>query len=144
MKKLVDHLMDTASSAVFSEAAEDENALVREYYERSRRKLEDEKWLKENKAKIIEILQKHERDKMDFGNIRVSLIVPNTSHFDREKLADYLIEKGMGYLVVPKFEVNEEALTEAIERGEIDLEELKAHAWVESRGTPRLDVRLVK
>ena len=58
---------------------------IEEYFKRNERKKEDEKWIKENRKLVIKELKRLERDVVDYGNIRVSMTIPNTSKFDKEK-----------------------------------------------------------
>lgn len=116
--------------------------LVDEYYERNRRKAEDEKWLKTNKPVILNAMKELGKEKSDFGSIRVSVSTPDESKFDYSKLVEFLISKGFKDIAVTYEPIVDEAvLTELIGFGEIDLEELKAAAWVEKSGTPRLMVK---
>jgi hypothetical protein len=117
----------------------DEAALVKEYFERNERKKEDEKWLEKNKTKLKAILARNERDKMDFGDVRVSVVVPDTSKFDIEKMFDYFVSEGL-IDAVTKQVIDEGKVAALIEEGKVDVDALKEAAWVESTGTPRLTV----
>ena len=108
--------------------------LIEEYFRRNERKKEDEKWLKEHRKLIVEELKKQNKDIVDYGNIRVSVIVPNTSNFDKKKVMEFVEMKGIKSEVT-KEELDEDRLVLLIEQGVIDVEELKEYAWVESTGT---------
>lgn len=118
-------------------------SLVDEYYERSQRKSQDDKWLKQNKPAIVHAMEELGKQKSDFGDIRITVSTPDESKFDTEKILVFLAND------VPRdvFDrctsvvVNEEALMECIHEGTIDLDALKAIAWVEKAGTPRIMVK---
>lgn len=140
LKKLVSVVTDN----VFEDGL-DEN-LLKEYYERNERKKKDEAWLKKYSQIIKAAMEKQGKSKTVVGNIKVSISVPDTSHFDMDKVLEYLQNGNVPSAVferVTKTVVDEDALTAAVEEGIINLEELKAHAWVESHGTPRLTVSII-
>ena len=111
--------------------------LIEEYFKRNERRKEDEKWLKEYRKLIVNELEKLGRDVVDFGNIRVSVTIPDTSKFDKEKVLEFAEKNGFKDKVI-KEELDEDKLVQLIESGEVDLEELKEYAWVESTGSPRV------
>ena len=111
--------------------------LIDEYFKRKERKKEDEDWIKENRLKVIEAFKVAGKSKGDFGNIRVSVTVPDASKFDVEKVLEYVESKGLlGKVVTPT--LDETKLEKLVEIGEIDLTELKKYAWIESKGSPRV------
>lgn len=112
--------------------------IIAEYSRRSARKKEDEKWLKENRSKILAAMARVGRDKADVGNYRVVVTKTSASKFDPEKVTKYLLEKGRTDLL--KYVYDEVLLNAALEEGSIDAEELVAAAWVEKEGSPRLKV----
>lgn len=111
--------------------------LIEEYFKRNERRKEDEKWLKEYRKLIVNELEKLGRDVVDFGNIRVSVTIPDTSKFDKEKVLEFAEKNGFKDKVIRE-ELDEDKLVQLIESGEVDLEELKEYAWVESTGSPRV------
>lgn len=143
MKKLAQQVND-----VFDTLDED---LLKEYYERSKRKKQDEAWVKKYSGIIKDILIKQGKSNEQVGNIVVSVSVPDTSKFDEEKLLEYIVSlyneqkiSDEDYLKCLKTSINEQAIMELVENGVIDLEELKEKAWVQSTGTPRLNVKKLK
>lgn len=122
-----------------------DEALVSEYFTRSKRKNEDDKWLKENKPSIMSGLGALGKEKTNIGSYQVGYTTPNESKFDMDKVLEYLRDKVTPemYLNCTKTVVDEEALTSYIEAGEIDIEELQEAAWVTKFGTPRLTVKQV-
>jgi hypothetical protein len=126
---------------VFDETKDIDKELVEQYYEINERKKADEKWLKANKPAIEKALDLLNRDKLDVGSLRVSVAVPDTSHFDMDKVLEYLITSDVE---CTKVVVDEQALEKALEDGLIDIDKLKEVAWVESKGTPRLTINKVK
>ena len=110
---------------------------IEEYFKRNERKKEDEKWIKENRKLVIKELKRLERDVVDYGNIRVSMTIPNTSKFDKEKVLEFAETKGIKSKVI-KEELDENKLMQLIEEGLINVEELQEYAWVESTGSPRV------
>ena len=143
MKKLAQQVND-----VFDTLDED---LLKEYYERSERKKQDEAWIKKYNGIIKDILIKQGKSNEQVGNIVVSVSVPDTSKFDEEKLLEYIVSlyneqkiSDEDYLKCLKTSINEQAIMELVENGVIDLEELKEKAWVQSTGTPRLNVKKLK
>lgn len=131
----------TIEENVFNQVTEEELSLVSTYYDCNEKKKELEKWLKSNKSRIETVLEKYGRSKMDFGQLRVNYVVPDSSKFDNEKLVEFCLQKGLESCL--KYTVNEEALTDAIEREVIDVDELKQYAWVEGKGSPRITVSKV-
>lgn len=143
MKKLAQQVND-----VFDTLDED---LLKEYYERSKRKKQDGAWIKKYSGIIKDILIKQGKSNEQVGNIVVSVSVPDTSKFDEEKLLEYIVSlyneqkiSDEDYLKCLKTSINEQAIMELVENGVIDLEELKEKAWVQSTGTPRLNVKKLK
>jgi hypothetical protein len=128
---------------VFDQESTVDESLIKEYFERNKRKKEDEEWIKKHKSIVIKELQKLNKDKADFGDYRVSYSVPDKSHFDEGKILEFALQKGI-FELITKPVLDEDALDRMIEQGLIDLEELKSHAWVEEKGTPRLSVKKVK
>lgn len=126
-----------------SDNVEVNQELIEEYFRRNERKKEDEKWLKEHRKLIISELTKLERDVMDYGDIRVSMTIPNTSKFDKERVLEFAERRGIKSRVT-KEELDEDKLMQLIEEGLIDVEELKEHAWVESTGSPRITLKELK
>jgi len=114
--------------------------LIREYHMRNERKKEDEKWLQKHRNLIINELKKLNKDVIDYGNLRVSIITPKTSKFDKAKVLEFVEIKGIKSKVV-KEELDEDKLTELVEKGEISPDELKEYAWVESIGSPRIIIK---
>lgn len=123
---------------LFDTVDQSQNDFVRKFYEINARKNADEKWLKENRAKIRELVG--DKGAGDFGNIRVKVTVPNTSKFDMEKVHQFLILKHLEDNATKKV-VDEDKLMELVKVGTIDLEELQAFAWVESQGAPRVTIK---
>ena len=117
--------------------------LIEEYFKRNERRKEDEKWLKEHRKLIVNELQELGRDVVDFGNIRVSVTIPDTSKFDKEKVLEFAEKNGFKDRVIRE-ELDEDKLVQLIESGEVDLEELKEYAWVESTGSPRVTLKELK
>ncbi len=116
--------------------------LVKEYFECNEVKKNCEAWLKRYKPKIEAAMKEIGKDKTAVDDYVVSVVVPNTSKFDMEKVLQFA--KANRYEFVLKQTVDEEALAEAIAVGEIDIEKLKKAAWVESTGTPRLTIKRVE
>lgn len=139
MKKLADHV---AGNDVFTNEGILEEGIVREYHERNERKKEDEKWLKKYKPIIQKGLESLGKDKVDVGELRVSITIPDNSHFDMDKVLEFVVERNIKEAT--KLAVDEEGLQKAVEDGVIDLEELKKYAWVEKKGTPRLSIKPIK
>lgn len=117
--------------------------IIEEYFRRNERKKEDEKWLKEYRNIIINELNRLGKDIVDFGNIRVTMTIPNTSKFDSEKVLEFLEKKGLKQRVV-KEELDEDKLMQLIDEGLVDIDELKEYAWVESFGSPRVTLKEMK
>ena len=143
IEQLAKQVSGTKGTDVFDETGGISKELVREYYEINERKKADEKWLKANKPAIEKALALLERDKVDVGGLRVSVVVPDTSHFDLDKVLAYLIAEGHVDKAT-RLVVDEDKLAELIESGVIDVEDLKDEAWVESKGSPRLTINKVK
>lgn len=117
--------------------------IIEEYFRRNERKKEDEKWLKEYRNIIINELNRLGKDIVDFGNIRVTMTIPNTSKFDSEKVLEFLEKKGLKQRAV-KEELDEDKLMQLINEGLVDIDELKEYAWVESFGSPRVTLKEMK
>ena len=117
--------------------------LIEEYFKRNERRKEDEKWLKEYRKLIVNELEKLGRDVVDFGNIRVSVTIPDTSKFDKEKVLEFAEKNGFKDRIIRE-ELDEDKLVQLIESGEVDLEELKEYAWIESTGSPRVTLKELK
>lgn len=113
---------------------------IAEYLKRNERKKEDEKWIKENRKLVIEELKKLEKDVVDYGNIRVSMTIPDTSKFNKEKVLEFADTKGIRDRVI-KEELDEDKLMTLIDEGLINVEELQEYAWVEFTGSPRITVK---
>ena len=130
----------------FEEAFDIGEDLVREYAMRNKRKKEDEAWLKKNGGHIKDIMIRAEKDKKDVGAYRIAVSIPDESKFDEDKVLVYLSnrlsEDELG--LATKVALDEEGLENLIENGVVDLEDLKAYAWVESKGSPRLRITETK
>lgn len=135
MEKLAEYL--TNNSFEQTELSED---IVSEYYFRSERKKEDERWLKNNRKYIVEGLKSLGVDKKQVADYQVILTNVDKSGFNMDKVLEFLQTKGLTKYL--KFVVDENKLTEGIENGEIDVNELTEYAWEEKR-TPRLTVKKV-
>lgn len=122
-----------------------EKELVKEYYERSERKKEDEAWLKKYGNLVKDIMVKQNKNKEDVDDLRVSISIPDTSHFDNEKLLKYLL---LNYPNLKEhyisYKIDEDGLEYLIKEGHVDVEELRENAWVVSKGSPRLIVKKLK
>lgn len=125
---------------MFNPYEETDENLVREYFERNERKKDDEKWLKEHKPTIIRTMNDLGKSKSDFGDMRVSVTIPDNSKFDDDKVLEFLVNHDLDEIATKRV-VDEEALAQLIEDETVDLEELKDSAWVESQGTPRLSIK---
>lgn len=123
-----------------NETPEVNQDLINEYFKRNKRKKEDDKWLKKHRELIIAELNKIGKDKVDYGNIRVSMTVPNTSKFNKEKVLEFADIKGIRDKVI-KEELDEDKLMQLIENEEVSVEELKEYAWIESKGSPRITLK---
>lgn len=123
-----------------NETIEVNQDLIDEYFKRNERKKEDDKWLKKHRELIIAELNKLGKDRVDYGNIRVSITVPNTSKFDKEKVLEFADTKGIRAKVI-KEELDEDKLMQLIENEEVSVEELKEYAWIESKGSPRITLK---
>ncbi|ATO48633.1 hypothetical protein P4V86_03755 [Brevibacillus laterosporus] len=155
MNSLANHVLGKETSSeveaekdVFAQQSSVGEETLQEYHFRNERKKQDEKWLKVNKGLILKGLQELGKRKADWGGFRASYSTPDKSNFDMEKVKEFL-EANLPYKVVESIievrkVVNEGVLSEYIERGEIDLEALKAHAWIEKYDAPRLIVSAVK
>lgn len=118
--------------------AEFDEELVSEYFTRNERKKEDEKWLKANRNVIVKYLQDAGKDSTYVGAFKVSVVVPNTSKFIPEKVLKYVQDNNIKKAL--KETVDMDVLSEMVDQGEIDLEELQEVAWESSVGTPRLTI----
>ncbi|MEC0276865.1 hypothetical protein [Peribacillus frigoritolerans] len=136
-------LIDALKKDVFQQEVVVDESLIQEYFERNERKKQDDKWLKENKEVVFQGLKKLDKNKADFGSFRASYTVPDNSKFDEAKVLEFAIGHGI-YEQVTKQVLDEDALTNMIEQGLIDLEELKAYSWVAAEGTPRVTIKKVK
>lgn len=139
--------MKNLVKAVMNDDAFDANKgldtdLINQYFIVNERKKKDEAWLKENSLKIKSMLQSLGKSTVMVDDIKVSVSASNTSKFDMDKVLEFLTSKNL--LQYTKQVVDEKALMEAIDNGEIDIEELKEYAWVESTGSPKLTVKRVK
>jgi hypothetical protein len=134
----VENLADKINGAV-----EVDQNFIEEYFKRNERKKEDDKWIKEKRRLVIKELQKLEKDVVDYGDIRVSMVIPDTSNFDKEKVLEFVETKGIKSKVV-KEELDEDKLMQLIEEGLIDIDELKKYAWIESTGNPRITLKELK
>lgn len=114
--------------------------LISEYYFRNERKKADNKWLREHRKLVIEELQKLNKNKVDYGDFRVSMTIPDTSKFDEEKILRFTESKGYKDKVVKEV-LDEDKLMELLEKDLISIEDLKEHAWIESTGSPRITVK---
>lgn len=114
--------------------------LVDEYFFRNERKKDDEKWIKENRLAVIKEMNEAGKDKEDFGDLRVSVNIPNDSKFDIEKVLEYAEKWGFKDKIV-KPVLDESKLMEMIESEEIDLAGLQEYAWIESTGSPRVTIK---
>ncbi len=130
---------------VFGKVEKSDAEIVKEYFMRNERKKADEAWLDKAKPVIRKILTDANREKMDFDDVRVSIVIPDTSKFDMDKVVTFLLDGGVHDILEEetKVVVNEAKLEKAIEAGDVDLDELRAAAWVTSQGTPRLTVKQV-
>ena len=124
-------------------AVEVDQKFIEEYFKRNERKKEDDKWIKEKRRLVIKELQKLEKDVVDYGDIRVSMVIPDTSNFDKEKVLEFVETKGIKSKVV-KEELDEDKFMQLIEEGLIDIDELKKYAWIESTGNPRITLKELK
>lgn len=127
---------------VFNTKRVDEH-LICEYFERNERKKSDEAWLKSKAPAIRDALK--DTPKSVFGDLIVTVSTPNTSKFNPDKLMEYLETKIKPvneelYNGCTKRVVDEDALATYIESAQIDIDDLKAHAWEESIGTPRITI----
>lgn len=129
----------SVSENLFKQSTLDEEQLVKKYFEHNQLKKETESWLKQNKPKVEAILEKYGKNKMDFGDLRVSVVVPDASKFDENKVVDFCIKNNLESCL--KYTVNEEALGQAIESNTLDVDALKEFAWIEAKGSPRLNIK---
>lgn len=151
MNKLAQQVLGIEPSEekdVFAQETSVGEDTLREYHFRNERKKQDEKWLKENKASILTGLAELGKRKADWGGFRASYSTPDKSHFDKEKVIEFL-ESNYNHRIYEDViqqvkVVDENVLAEYVERGEIDLEALRAYAWVEKYDAPRLTVSVVK
>lgn len=131
---------------VFMQPEVVDEAVIQEYYERNERKKEDDKWLKAYKPVVAKALADLNKDKADFGEFRASSTVPDNSKFDEDKLIGYIaLHHPDVYEEVTELKavLNEEKLELAVEEGLLDIEKLKSVAWIEKKGTPRINVKKV-
>lgn len=134
------NLADYVKGDAFTQLNED---LINEYFMRNERKKQDEEWLKQHRPAILRGLEEMGKSRTDIGNIRVSVSVPDASHFDMDKVYEYADRLGILEKVTKRV-IDEEKLMRCIENGEIALEDLKSYAWVEKKGTPRINVTKVR
>ncbi|WP_145052648.1 hypothetical protein [Paenibacillus xylanexedens] len=128
----------------FEDNTPDVDELIREYHERNQRKLDDEKWLKANKPAIVSTMNALGKEKKDFGNLRVSIVTPDESKFDNEKIIAFIQENHPGladWLIEQKPVINEARLEEAIMTELLCSDALHEVAWIEKTGTPRVTVK---
>lgn len=123
---------------IFDTVDQSQKDFVRQYYEINTRKNADEKWLKENKAKLRELVG--EGGAGDFGNIRVKVTVPNSSKFNMDKVHQFVKMKGIEEITTKRV-VDEAKLMGLINSGTINLEELQEFAWEEIAGAPRVTIK---
>lgn len=123
---------------IFDTVDQTQKDFVREYYEVNTRKNADEKWLKENKVRLKELVG--EKGAGDFGNIRVKVVVPNTSKFNMDKVHQFVKLKGLEDITTTRV-VDEAKVMELVELGTINLNELQEFAWEETTGAPRVTVK---
>lgn len=120
--------------------------LIKEYEERNTRKKEDEAWLKKNSPLIKNAMDKLGKSKAEVNGISISVSVPDASSFDMDKVLEYLKDnlEPLDFNTCTKLVVSEDDLTILIEKGVINLDDLKEYAWVTKQGTPRLIVSKIK
>lgn len=123
---------------IFDTVDQTQKDFVKEYYEVNARKNADEKWLKENKARLRELVG--EKGAGDFGNIRVKVTIPNTSKFNMDKVHQFVKLKGLEDITTTRV-VDEAKVMELVELGTIYLSELQEFAWEETTGAPRVTVK---
>lgn len=128
---------------LWGQVSAEEVALVKEYFERSKRSSEDKKWLDAHREKIKEIMSRLNKNKADFGEYRVSIVTPDKSRFDLDKVYEFCEKHGL-LDKVTKTVIDTEKLNEVIDKGEIDVDALIQYAWVEESGSPRIYVKKVK
>lgn len=118
--------------------------LIEEYYFRLQRKKEDERWLRENGEKIKEIFIKNNLSKSKIGKFVVTVSIPDYSNFDMEQVKEKLkSEYPEIFEQVKKEEIDEEKLEKVLEQ-QPELIEVLKDCWVEKKGTPRINISLVK
>jgi hypothetical protein len=128
--------------SVFGKPKVDED-MINEYFARNQRKKQDEAWLKQYGRLIKEALS--DTPKSVIGNYVVTVTVPDNSKFNEEKLMSYLTEKvlpvnGAAFKISTKLAIDEEGFTECVEKGLINMDEVKEFAWEEIKGSPRLTI----
>lgn len=124
----------------FTNRSELTKGLIEEYYARNERRKKDDAWLKENRSKVLKAMQEVNKTAENFDDYQISISIPDTSNFNTDKVLDYARSKGV-YDKIVTHRLDEAKLIEMIENEEIDLEELKEFAWVESTGSPRLTIK---
>lgn len=138
--------LDAYKKDIFEKETSIAEELVQQYFEINERKKQDEKWLKDNGTAIKDAMVKLGNDKKDFGQYRVAVSIPDTSKFDEDKVIDCLAEilTDEDFEKVTTFKLNEEVFEQFVNEGKINLDSIKLHAWVESKGAPRLTITKVK
>jgi len=123
---------------VFKKNLIDED-IIAEYYIRSKRKKEDEEWLKEHGNLIKEKLKN--TPKSNIGDYTVTISTSDVSYFDEEKVLEYL-SSSAPHLVerCTKKVLNSDELANCIEENLVDLTKLKEVAWVQKQ-TQRLLIK---
>lgn len=129
------------STGLFDTMDQTHEEFVTEYFSKNEDRKELDKWLKKNRPQLKKVMG--EMASGDFGKVRVTQVVPNTSKFDKSKVEAFIKEKGL-YLEVTKRVVDDDKVAELIESGAIDIEELTKFAWIESTGSPRLTVKALE
>lgn len=129
---------------IFNEKQKD-MTLLKEYCERSERKREDEKWLKDNRGKILPFYKGATDTVKELVEDFEFLYIPvDASGFDEEKVLNYLkdlIESGTEVIktaIKTVESVDYDILEELCDQGVMSLDELKERAWVTKPGTPKL------
>lgn len=130
---------------LFDESVEEfdiDESILDEFYRRSERKKEDEKWLNEHKQLIRKGLLSINKNKVLVNNYQINMVEPDNSGWNMDRVLEFLtihnlLEKAT------KPVVDEAKLMVLIENGEISLDALKEYAWIERKGTPRITVKRV-
>lgn len=117
-----------------------EKELVESYFKKYKEKKRLEEELGELKKLILERLEAYHTQAKDFGHFRAKYSTSNLSHFDDDKLEDFLRSKGL-FDVASKQVVDEDKVASLIEAGKLDVEEVKKAAWVEKFSAPKLAVK---